>query len=59
MPKYRIKYVYERWYNLDIEADSKKQALEKFHSNDFTSEPTMVGGELQDSMEVEELSLQQ
>ena len=21
MPKYRIKYVYERWYDLDIEED--------------------------------------
>jgi hypothetical protein len=55
MPKYRIKYVYERWYNLDIEADSEEQALDKFHSSDFKGEGRLVGGELQDSTVVEEL----
>ena len=55
MAKYRIKYVYEHWYNLDIEADSKEQALGKFHAADFATEPTIVGGGVQDSIEVEEL----
>jgi len=39
MAKYRVKYVYEQWYDVDIEAESEEQALE----------------ELQDSVQVEEL----
>jgi hypothetical protein len=56
MPKYLIKYVYERWYDLEIEASSKDEALDKFHSADFEEEKArLVGGELQDSVVVEEV----
>jgi hypothetical protein len=56
MPKYRIKYVYERWYDLEIEASSKDEALDKFHSANYEEEPRLVGGELQDSTVIEEVS---
>ncbi len=56
MPKYRIKYVYERWYDLEIEADSIEDARNKFDTADFKEEPRLVGGELQDSVLVEEVN---
>jgi len=55
MAKYRVKYVYEQWYDVDIEAESEEQALDIFHSADFKGEPWLVGGEIQDSVQVEEL----
>jgi len=56
MPKYRIKYVYERWYDLEIEASSRDEAMDKFHSTNYEEEARLVGGELQDSVVVEEVS---
>ena len=56
MPKYRIKYVYERWYDLEIEADSIEDARNKFDTSDFKEEPRLVGGELQDSVLIEEVN---
>ena len=55
MAKYRVKYVYENWYDVDIEAESEEQALDIFNSTDFQGEPVLVGGEIQDSVQVEEL----
>lgn len=55
MPKYRVKYVYEKWYDLDIEADSKEKALDIFHAGTFEEEPREVGGEVQDSIVIEEV----
>ncbi len=52
MAKYRVKYVYEQWYDVDIEAESEEQALDIFHSADFQGEPYLVGGELQDSVQI-------
>jgi hypothetical protein len=54
MPKYRVKYVYERWYDLEIEAESEEKAREIFDSVDFQGEPRLVGGEIQDSVVIEE-----
>jgi len=42
-------------YDVDIEAESEEQALDIFHSADFQGEPYLVGGELQDSVQIEEL----
>lgn len=58
MPKYKIKYVYERWYDLVLEAENEDEASRLFHSGDFElngDEPRLVGGELQDSVIIEEL----
>jgi hypothetical protein len=55
MPKYVIKYVYEHWYDVEIEATSADEAREKFDNAIFDSNPRLVGGELQDSVLVEEV----
>ena len=56
MPKFKVKYVYERWYDLDIEASSLEEAKQKFWSSDFEEEPWEVGGEVQDGVTFEEVS---
>ena len=55
MPKYMVKYVYERWYDLELEASSRDEAFDKFHAGEFETEPRLVGGEYQDSIIVEEI----
>ena len=58
MPKYRVKYVYELWYDLDIEAENQEEAERMFYSGDYELsgiEPRLMGGELQDSIQIEEL----
>jgi hypothetical protein len=58
MAKYRIKYVYERWYDLDIEAENQEEAERMFYSGDYELsgiEPRLMGGELQDSVIIEKL----
>ncbi len=55
MPKFKVKYVYERWYDLELEASSRAEALDKFHAGDFEAESRLVGGELQDSVVIEEV----
>jgi hypothetical protein len=55
MPKFRVKYVYEKWYDLDIEASSLEEAKEKFWSSEFEEEPREVGGEVQDGVLFEEV----
>ena len=55
MPKFNVKYVYERWYDLELEASSREEALDKFHAGDFEIESRLVGGELQDSVVIEEV----
>ena len=58
MPKYKIKYVYERWYDLVIEAENEDEASRLFYSGDFENngdEPNLVGGELQDSVIIEKM----
>jgi hypothetical protein len=53
MPKYKFKYVYERWYDLEIEAESEEKAREMFENADFKGEPRLVGGQTQPDYEVE------
>lgn len=58
MPKYRIKYVYERWYDLDLEAENEEEVERLFYSGDYELsgiEPRLMGEELQDSIQIEEL----
>ena len=55
MPKYLIKYVYEEWYDLEMEAGSREEALEKFWESSFTEEPRLVGGEVQQGIDIEEM----
>ena len=56
MPKYLVAWTEENWYNITIEADSKWDALDKFHNHEFDYEDSiLVGSELQDSVEAEEL----
>ena len=56
MPKFKVKYVYERWYDLELEAEDKYQAMEIFHAGEFDAEPRVVGGEVQDLIVIEEVS---
>lgn len=53
MPKYKVQYTYERWYNVIIEADSREEAERKFHEGDFENEQ-LYGGELQDNYDITE-----
>ena len=55
MRKYRIKYVYEKWYDLDIEAENEDKAWEIFRDGDFPNEPRLMGGELQADAIIEEV----
>ena len=54
MPKYKVKYVYETWYDLTIEAPSLEQAKEIFWSGDYEDNPHEVGGEIADGAVWEE-----
>lgn len=56
MPKFKVKYVYERWYDLELEAEDESQAMKIFHAGDFDAEPKMVGGFVQDSIVIQEVS---
>lgn len=56
MPTYKVSYTYERWYDVEIEAESEAEALDKFNAADFTAEPRLIGGELQDSTQVTQLN---
>lgn len=56
MPKYLVSWTEEDWYQVIIEADSKREALDKFYDRDYDPEDTQhIGSELQDSVEAEEL----
>jgi hypothetical protein len=56
MPKYRIEWTEEFWYAMEVEGESKQDALDKFYKHDYDfgdAEP--LGAELQDSITVEEI----
>lgn len=55
MKTFRVKYVYEKWYDLDIEAETLEEAEEKFYSGDFEEDPREVGGELAEGVTFEEV----
>ena len=54
--KYRINYTMERWYRVEIEAESEDEALAKFHNGEHPEpELTGDGDYLQESVEIEEV----
>lgn len=55
MAKYKIQYAYERWYEVEVEAENEEKAWETFHRFDFDNEK-YVGGELQADATIEEIS---
>ena len=56
MPKYLISWEDSVWYNLQIEADSSEQALEKFATGDYNDFIDCVGNEMiPDTIDIEEL----
>ena len=56
MPKYRIEWTEEFWYALEVEAESKEDALDKFHKHEYDfGDAEDLGAELQDSITVEEV----
>lgn len=55
MPKFKIKYVYERWYDVTIEAPNEQEAVRKFWDTEFIEEPVLVGGEIQDGIDIEKV----
>lgn len=56
MAKFLVAWTEEDWYNLEIEADSKDEALDKFYSQEYNYDDIRhIGSELQDSVEVEEI----
>lgn len=55
MPKYKIKYTIESWYEVEIEADDRQDARAKFDAFDYHDNSKEIGSELQDSVIVEEV----
>jgi len=57
MPKYRISYVTEDWWDMDVEASSMDEVLSKFHNGEYPHSMAVLveGGYLQGSVEVKEI----
>lgn len=56
MPTYRIEWTEETWNRLEIEAETEEEALELFHMGEFDYQAVKItGGEIQDSIEIEEV----
>jgi hypothetical protein len=56
MPKYVIAWTEENWYNLIVDAPTRREALDIFDNNEYDREEVMlIGSELQDSLEIEEV----
>jgi hypothetical protein len=55
MGKFTVHWTIEEWYRVDIEADSRDEALEIFYAQSYLDgDVKHVGSELQDSVTVEE-----
>ena len=54
MPKFRISYTTEDWWNRDVEADTIDDAMDKFHSGEYSHSDAVLseGGYLQDSVDI-------
>lgn len=56
MPKYLIEWTEELWYRMEVEADSRKDALDKFHAGEYDFDnANNYHVEMQDSVEIEEM----
>ena len=55
MPKFRILYQTEDWWNLDVEADTYEDVLANFWNGEYNhSDAVLVeGGYIQDSVSVD------
>jgi hypothetical protein len=51
MPKYEVHWTLERWFKVEIEADSQAEAEEKFWGGEYENEQ-LFGTEIQDSINV-------
>jgi hypothetical protein len=55
MSKYIIKYQKEIWFDLEVEAENEKQALEMFHAGEVEfGDAEEVGQEIQENILVEQ-----
>ena len=57
MPKYLISWEESVWYDLEIEADSKSKALDKFAANEYDREDVVFVGQemMPDTIDIEEI----
>jgi len=56
MKTYTIKYTYEKWYSINVAAESEEQARELFFSGEFNNEDrVLIGEEIQDGIDIEEI----
>jgi hypothetical protein len=57
MPKYRISYTTEDWWQLDVEAADIDDAMDKFHHGGYNHSDAVLteGGYLQDSVDIHPL----
>ena len=57
MPKYLISWEESVWYDLEIEADSKSKALDKFAANEYDREDVIFVGQemIPDTIDIEEI----
>lgn len=55
MAKFIVDYTEERWFSIEIEADTEEEASEKFWMGDCDFEKAEnIGGEIQQSIQVTE-----
>jgi cytoplasmic iron level regulating protein YaaA (DUF328/UPF0246 family) len=55
MGKFVVHWTVEEWYRVDIEAETREEALEIFHGQAYNDlDVKCIGAELQDSVEVRE-----
>lgn len=55
MAKFTVHWTIEEWYRVDIEADSRDEALEIFYAQAYDEfDVKHLGSELQDSVEAKE-----
>ena len=56
MTKYMISWTNENWYRMDVEAESKEDALDKFWRGKYNWDNAFLfGEEVQDSIDIWEL----
>ncbi len=55
MAKYKVNYTIERWYAVEVEANSEEEARQKFYDGEYEDDSRDIGSELQDSVQIEEL----
>ena len=57
MAKYMIHWTEELWYRMEVEADSKQEALDKFHGGGYDFDNAVnTNVETQDSIEIFEVT---